>query len=100
VHGCDTKEVNNLDISSVILEINGIGYSLTNSTNAEIQQNIIGYNNFGIGSNSNIHLNVTSNLISGNLLTGITFLNTNYSNIAMNNIVGSQNGISLMSKSS
>ena len=47
-----------------------------------------------------MRVNVTSNLFNGNLLTGVTFLNTTHSNIAMNNIVGSQNGIFLDAQSS
>jgi parallel beta-helix repeat protein len=36
---------------------------------------------------------ITSNLMSGNLLAGIIFVNTKSSNIDMNNIHGSQNGV-------
>jgi hypothetical protein len=36
-----------------------------------------------------------SNLMNGNLLAGITFVNTQQSGVGMNNIVGSQNGVFL-----
>lgn len=98
--GILTREVNGLNITSVILENNDIGYGLVNSTDIVVQQNIIEGNNVGIGSDSNLHVNVTSNLMNGNLLTGVTFLNTTHSNIAMNNIVGSQNGVFLDAQSS
>jgi len=93
--GMFTREVNGLNISSIILENNDIGYSLMNSTDIVIQQNIIKNNNVGIGSDSNLHIKVVSNLVTGNLFAGITFLNTNGSEVSMNNIDGSQNGIFL-----
>ncbi len=98
--GILNREVNGLNISSIILENNDIGYSMTNSTNIGIQQNIIKNNNVGIGSNSSLRVNVVSNPITGNLLTGITFLNSNGSDISMNNIDGSQNSIFLDEQSS
>jgi len=98
--GIFNREANGFNISSVILKNNDIGYSETNSTNTNIQQNIIEKNNVGLGSDSSLRVDVLSNLISGNLLTGITFLNTNESEITMNNIDGSQNGIFLDGQSS
>lgn len=98
--GMFTREVNGLNISSIILENNDIGYSLINSTDIVIPQNIIKNNNVGIGSDSNLHIKVVSNLVTGNLFTGITFLNTNGSEVSMNNVDGSQNGIFLDTQSS
>jgi len=38
--------------------------------------------------------------MNGNLLAGITFVNTQQSNVGMNNVVGSQNGVFLDGQSS
>ena len=44
---------------------------------------------------SNSESKITSNLISGNKLAGITFVNTKSSSMDMNNIHGSQDGVFL-----
>lgn len=83
---------NHLKVSSLILQDNQIGVFMTGSDNAEIQQNIIKKNNIGIASHSSTGSSIAQNLMNGNLLAGITFVNTHNSKISMNNVDGSQNG--------
>ena len=66
---------------------------MTGADNTEISQSLIKNNHLGIVSHSSSNSKVTSNLMSGNQLTGITFVNTKNSNLGMNNIHGSQDGI-------
>ena len=49
---------------------------MTGADNVEVQQNMIKNNHLGIASHSNSGSKITSNLISGNQLAGITFVNT------------------------
>ena len=63
--------------------------SMTGADNAEVQQNMIKNNHLGIALHSNSESKITSNLISGNQLAGITFVNTKSSSMDMNNIHGS-----------
>jgi parallel beta-helix repeat protein len=65
---------------------------MTGSENTEIQQNIVKQNSLGVATHSSSGATLTSNLMSGNLLAGITFVNTQQSEVSMNNIDGSQNG--------
>jgi parallel beta-helix repeat protein len=66
---------------------------MTGAENAQVQQNIVQNNNLGIVSHSSSGSKLSSNLMSSNLLAGITFVNTRGSTIDMNNIHGSQNGV-------
>jgi nitrous oxidase accessory protein NosD len=68
---------------------------MTGAENAQVQQNIIQGNSIGVASHSSTGSAIDSNLMNGNLLAGITFVNTQQSNVGMNNIVGSQNGVFL-----
>jgi parallel beta-helix repeat protein len=80
-------------MSSLILEKNQIGMFMTGSDNAQVEQNIIKDNNLGIASHSSKSGIYTSNLLNGNVLAGITFVNTKDSTVSQNNIDGSQNGV-------
>jgi nitrous oxidase accessory protein NosD len=68
---------------------------MTGAENAQVQQNIIQGNSIGVASHSSTGAAMDSNLMNGNLLAGITFVNTQQSSVGMNNIVGSQNGVFL-----
>ena len=81
-----------MKMSSLILDSNQIGVFMTGSENTEIQQNIVKQNSLGVATHSSSGATLTSNLMSGNLLAGITFVNTKQSEVSMNNIDGSQNG--------
>jgi hypothetical protein len=83
---------NGFKIDSVILSNNQIGTFMTGAENAQIQQNIVQDNSIGVASHSSRGAAIDSNLMSGNVLAGITFVNTQQSNVGMNNIHGSQNG--------
>jgi hypothetical protein len=83
---------NGFKIDSVILSNNQIGTFMTGAENAQIQQNIVQDNSIGVASHSSRGASIDSNLMSGNVLAGITFVNTQQSNVGMNNIHGSQNG--------
>jgi nitrous oxidase accessory protein NosD len=91
---------NGFKINSVILSNNEIGTFMTGAENAEIQQNILQTNDIGVASHSSSAAAIDGNLMSGNLLAGITFVNTQLSNVGMNNIMGSQNGVFLDGQSS
>jgi hypothetical protein len=86
---------NGFKIDSVILSNNQIGTFMTGAENAQIQQNIVQDNSIGVASHSSRGASIDSNLMSGNVLAGITFVNTQQSNVGMNNIHGSQNGVFL-----
>jgi hypothetical protein len=86
---------NGFKIDSVILSNNQIGTFMTGAENAQIQQNIVQDNSIGVASHSSRGAAIDSNLMSGNVLAGITFVNTQQSNVGMNIIHGSQNGVFL-----
>jgi parallel beta-helix repeat protein len=91
---------NEFKIDSAILEGNQIAISMTGADNTEISQNMIKNNHLGIASHSSSNSKITSNLMNGNQLGGITFVNTKHSNLDMNNIHGSQDGIFVDAQSS
>jgi hypothetical protein len=91
---------NDFKIGSAILEGNQIAVSMTGADNTGIMQNMIKDNHLGLASHSSSNLKIVSNLMSGNQLAGITFVNTKNSNLGMNNIHGSQDGVFLDAQSS
>jgi parallel beta-helix repeat protein len=91
--GILVKGANQVNLSSLILEKNQIGMFLVDSDKAQVQQNIIKDNNLGIASHSSSNGNYTSNLLNGNILAGITFVDTRDSIVSKSNIDGSQNGV-------
>jgi parallel beta-helix repeat protein len=92
--------VDEFKIGSTILENNQIAISLTGTDNTEILQNMIKNNHLGIASHSSSGSKITSNIMNGNQLAGITLVNTENSNVDMNNIHGSQDGIFVDAQSS
>jgi nitrous oxidase accessory protein NosD len=54
---------------------------------------MINSNSIGVASHSSTGLQLDENLVSGNQLAGITFVNTRDSMISTNNILESENGI-------
>jgi parallel beta-helix repeat protein len=56
-------------------------------------QNELTQNSIGVGSHSSNGLELTENLISGNILTGISLVTTDNSLISKNDIRESENGI-------
>jgi parallel beta-helix repeat protein len=91
---------NEFKIGSTILEGNQIAVSMTGADNTEILQNMIKNNHLGMASHSSSNSKIESNLMSGNQLAGVTFVNTKNSNLGMNNIHGSQDGIFVDAQSS
>jgi parallel beta-helix repeat protein len=91
---------NGFKLDSTILENNQIAMFMTGADNAEVRHNMIKNNHLGIASHSNSGSKIASNLMSGNQLAGITFVNTKSSNMDMNNIHGSQDGVFLDEQSS
>jgi parallel beta-helix repeat protein len=91
---------NEFKIGSTILENNQIAVSMTGTDNTEILQNMIKNNHLGIASHSSSGSKITSNLMNDNQLAGITLVNTENSNVGMNNIHGSQAGIFVDAQSS
>jgi nitrous oxidase accessory protein NosD len=65
-----------------------------------VQENIIKNNNLGVASHSSKGASLMSNLITGNMLAGVTLVNTHKAIIAANNIEGGQNGLFLDAQSS
>jgi nitrous oxidase accessory protein NosD len=82
-------------MESVIVSDNEIGTFMTGAENAKVEQNILERNSIGVASHSSTATTINANLMAANLLAGITFVNTHQSNIGMNNIAGSQNGVFL-----
>ena len=66
---------------------------------ASVQENIIKNNNIGVASHSASGLNIENDLMDGNALAGVTFVNTDESAMSSNNIQGSQNAIFLDAQS-
>jgi parallel beta-helix repeat protein len=92
--------VDEFKIGSTILENNQIAISMTGTDNTEISQNMIKNNHLGIASHSSSGSKITSNIMNGNQLAGITLVNTENSNVDMNNIHESQDGIFVDAQSS
>jgi parallel beta-helix repeat protein len=88
---------NQLKLSSIKLQNNEIAILTTGANSVEIKENMMKNNTIGIDSQSSSSMNVESNLISNNGFVGIMFVNTTESNLAKNNINGSQYGIFFVS---
>ena len=97
--GILATETNQFRVSSITLQGNEIGLFVTSSSGAFLDANTITHNNIGIASNSGTDLTMNDNLINNNKLAGISFVNTQGSNIVDNSIIGSQNGVFIDSKS-
>lgn len=88
---------NQLKISSITLQNNEIAILTTGANSVEVKENMMKNNTIGVDSHSSSSVNVESNLISNNGFVGIMFVNTTESNLAKNNINGSQYGIFFVS---
>ena len=80
-------------ISELILEDNQIAVFSTGTESLQTMQNELIENSIGVGSHSSNGLKLTENLISGNVLTGISLVTTDNSLISKNDIRESENGI-------
>jgi parallel beta-helix repeat protein len=76
-----------------------MGVYTQNSNYLHIGQNVIKDNEVGIASKSSDNISILSNLFNGNILAGITFVNTKDSAVSQNNVDGSQNGVLLDAQS-
>jgi parallel beta-helix repeat protein len=85
----------NTNIHRVTFEGNKIAVFMTNSLTTTVGKNIIGSNNIGIASHSSNSLVIRDNNMTGNELAGITLVNTDGSQVGVNSISGSRNGIFL-----
>jgi hypothetical protein len=81
------------NMSSLILEKNKIGAYIQDSTHLHNEQNIIKDNEIGIASKSSDNISILSSLFNGNVLAGVTFVDTRDSIVSKSNIDGSQNGV-------
>jgi len=88
---------NQLKVTSITLQNNEIAILTTGDNSVEIKENMMKNNTIGVDSHSSSSVNVESNLISNNGFVGIMLVNTTKSNLAKNNINGSQYGIFFVS---
>jgi parallel beta-helix repeat protein len=88
---------NQLKVTSITLQNNEIAILTTGANSVEIKENMMKNNTIGVDSHSSSSVNVESNLISNNGFVGIMLVNTTESNLAKNNINGSQYGIFFVS---
>src|SRR5919106_372643 len=88
-----------LVLTSLIMQNNQIAAFFTGADMASVQENIIKNNNIGVASHSASGLNIENDLMDGNALAGVTFVNTDESAMSSNNIQGSQNGVFLDERS-
>ena len=97
--GVLTTGAREISIDSLILLNNQIALFFTGSPIALIQENLIRNNNIAVASHSGSGINMEKNLMDGNALAGVTFVETTDSMVISNNIQGSQNGIFLDAQS-
>jgi parallel beta-helix repeat protein len=88
---------NQLKVTSITLQNNEIAILTTGDNSVEIMENMMKNNTIGVDSHSSSSVNMESNLISNNGFVGIMLVNTTESNLAKNNINGSQYGIFFVS---
>jgi Periplasmic copper-binding protein (NosD) len=89
----------NTEVNRVTFEGNKIAIFMTGAIGTTIQQNFIDSNSIGVASHSTNGTQLHANMMTGNDLAGITFVNTDKSQIDTNAIGGSRNGIYLDSQS-
>jgi parallel beta-helix repeat protein len=88
-----------LSIQSTILQNNEIGIFLTGGDLSSIEDNIIRNNMIAIASHSASGINIENNLMDSNARAGVSFVNTDESEVSGNRIQGGQNGVFLDSQS-
>lgn len=89
----------NTEVNRVTFEGNKIAVFITNGSGTAIEQNFIGPNTLGVASHSSSGLQIHANMMTGNNLAGVTFVNTSSSQVNANSIGGSRNGIFLDAQS-
>lgn len=89
----------NTKIHNVTFEGNKMAVFMTGSIGSIIEQNFIGPGTIGVGSHSSFGGKIHANLMRGNELAGISFVNTDNSTVDTNSIGGSRNGIFVDSQS-
>ena len=80
-------------INGMNLRDNQIAVFLTGTEAFQAMQNDLTHNSIGMASHSSNGLELTENLLTGNVLAGITFVATDNSLISKNDIRESENGI-------
>lgn len=83
----------NVKVSSLNLQDNEIAVFMTGTGGTKMDENVIKDNTLGTAAHSGKSIIISNNLFSGNRLAGATFVNTAKSEISMNNIQGSENGV-------
>jgi len=78
--------------NSLIMQNNQIAAFFTGADLASVEENIIKNNNIAVASHSASGINIESNLMDANALAGVTFVNTDTSQLEFNNIAGSATG--------
>lgn len=91
---------NIITIKDLNLNNNKVGLYMTGSKDIQIYNNMITNNSIGIASHSSNQTNLKYNQLSGNKLSGITFINTVNSLIKGNNILNTTNGVFIDTQSS
>jgi nitrous oxidase accessory protein NosD len=89
----------NVEVSSLILQDNEIAVFMTGTGGTRIDENVIKDNTLGTAAHSGKGVIISNDLFSGNRLAGVTFVNTARSEVSMNNIQGSENGVFLDTQS-
>ena len=87
-------------ISRLTLEGNQIALFSTGTSGLQAMQNMIMKNQIGVATHTSKDLLLSENLVSGNPLAGMTFVNTADSMVSTNNILESENGIFIDAQSS
>jgi parallel beta-helix repeat protein len=89
----------NTAVNRITFEGNKIAIFMTGSIGTSVENNNMESNTIGIASHSTIGTQLHANMVTGNNLAGITFVDTDTSQIDANSIGGSRNGIYLDSQS-
>jgi parallel beta-helix repeat protein len=84
-----------VQVNTLIAQDNQIAMFLTGTRDTTISENILKGNTIGIAAHSASSIDAETNILTGNALAGVTLVNSFGSNLAMNTIAGSQNGIFL-----
>jgi parallel beta-helix repeat protein len=79
-------------VNTVIARDNQIAMFMTGDRGATLTQNILQQNTIGMAAHSANGIDAENNMISGNALAGVTLVNTQGSDFAMNVFSGSTNG--------
>ena len=86
---------NDVKVSRLIFSGNQIAVFMTGTRNTMLQELIADKNTIAVAAHSATGADIESNVMDGNALAGVTFVNSRDSTIAGNNIQGSNDGIFL-----